>query len=321
MLTVGQVQALTVKGIVSDGGVKDAIFKNHAYLERLRAKQGVYSGEKLTFPFNFLDDQNTTGSFYKGAGPLTLDMYDPFTELSFDLIELQETLVITHRDLARNSGKEARLKLVSERLKMMEKAMSQRMTRGIFSDGTNATGAMSNDQFVGQLAFLKNAAVNYGGVTNADVSVHVAYVSANAGTPRALTTAIHQDVMGGASEGNVKPTLGIMRQNTMNQFIELIKPFQRTTRESTLDGLGHGKNTLVYSGMDHIVDNLSIAAAITMINEDFVKLYVHPDYDMKHVSKTDLETQDAMLERIFLKGVYAASVLRYQGIAKDLIVT
>lgn len=320
-LSVGQVQALTVKGIDADGGVKDAIFKNHPYLKRLKAKQKAFNGEKLSIPFNYFDDLNTTGQFYKGSENLSLDFYDPYTELSFDLIELEESLVITHRDLARNQTKGQRLSLIAERLKSAETAMRQRFTKGIYSDGTVSTGALTDKQFVGMLAFLKNSAVNYGGVTNTDVSVHVAYVNSNSGTARALTTALHQDVLGGCSEGEEKPTLAIMRQNVMNKFIELIKPHQRTTRESTLNGLGHEGNTLVYSGLDHIVDNLSPEQAIVFLNEKFVNLYAHPEYDMKRIQKDDLETMDAMLQRIFFKGAYACGVLRYQGYLKDLIVT
>lgn len=317
-LTVGQVQALTVKGIESKGGVRDAIFKNHAYLSRLKGKEGTYSGEKKTFPFNYLDDQDTNGKFYKGAEPLSLDMYDPLTELAFELIEIQETLVINQRDLARNSGKEARLNLVEQRLKLMEQSLRQRFTRGIFSDGTNQTGAMNANQFPGQLAFLKDSAVNYGEITSADIAVHVAYVNDNAGTPRALTTALIQDAIGGASEGNKKPTVGIMRQKVMDSFIELIKPHQRTTRENTLNGLGHEKNTLVYSGIDHIVDNLCIENAISYLNEEHVKLYSHPEYNMIRKSWDKLETQDSIMERLFWKGVYACDVLRYQSLLKDL---
>lgn len=317
-ISVGQVQALTVKGIESKGGVRDAVFKNHAYLNRLKPKQGVYSGEKLTIPFVYKDDTESNGGFYQGAETLSLDMYDPYTELSFDLIEIQESLVISHRDLARNSGKEARLKLISERLKTMETAMRQRFVKGIFSDGTAATGALTTKQFPGIQAFLKSSSVNYGGLTDTDVSVHVAYVNDNSSVARALTTALHQDVLGGASEGDEKPTLGIMRQNVMNKFIELIKPHQRTTREGSLDGMGHAKNTLVYSGVDHIVDNLAPAQSIAFLNENHVKLYTHPEYDMKRVEKGDLETMDAMLQRLFWKGVYACGVLRYQGWLKDI---
>jgi hypothetical protein len=104
----------------------------------------------------------------------------------------------------------------------------------------------------------------------------------------------------------------------MNQLIELLKPHQRTTRDNSLNGLGHAENTLVYSGLDHIVDNLAPANSIIFLNEKFVKLYAHPEYDMKRVEKKDLETQDAMLQRLFWKGVFACSVLRYQGWLKDI---
>lgn len=317
-LSVGQVQALTTKGIDSEGGVRDAIFKNHAYLKRLKEKEGIYSGEKKTFPFNYLDDTSSNGSYYQGAEALSLGIYDPMTELSFDIVELQETLVISHRDLARNSGKEARLNLISERLKLLEMAMRQRFTKGIFSDGTASTGALTTRQFPGIQAFLKNSGVNYGGVTSTDVSVHIAYVADNSSVNRALTTALHQSVLGGASEGEEKPSLAIMKQGVMNALVELLKPHQRTTRENTLGGLGHEMNTLVYSGVDHIVDNLAPANSIAFLNEKFVRLYAHPEYNMKRVEKADLETMDAMMQRLFWKGVYACSVLRYQGWLKDI---
>lgn len=317
-ITVDYVNALTTKGIDSSGGVRDAVFKKHAYLDRLYKKKKPYSGSKLTIPFNFVDDTGSNGKFYVGAEALSLDMYDPYTELSFDLKEIEETLVITHRDIALNSGKSAILKLVTERLATMEMAMRQRIVKGLYSDGTAATGALSAAQFIGQLAFLKDSSVNYGGLTESDVATHIAYVEDNSGTSRALSTSLHQKTLGGASEGEEKPTLGIMRQATMNDFVELLKPHQRTTRDNNLDGLGHAKNTLVYSGVDHIVDNLSIANAITFLNEKHVNLYVHSDYDMKRIEKSDLETMDAVLHRLFLKGVYACGVLRYQGLLKDL---
>lgn len=315
-LSVGQVAALTTKGI--DGMVRDAIFKNSAYLNRLKQKEGIYSGSSMTFPFNYLDDTSAVGGYYAGSGPLSLNQYDPITELSFDLKQLESTLVISHEDLAKNQGKHARLKLIEERLKLLEMSMRQLLSKGVFSDGTVSTGALSANQLIGMQAFLKSSAVDYGGVTSTDVSQHVAYVASNGGTNRAITTALIQEVLGGASECNIIPTLGICRQGVMNNLIELLKPYQRTTRDASLDGLGHAGNTLVYSGVDFIVDNLSEANAISFINEEYVKLYSHPEYNMKQVSIDNLETQDAVLKRLFWKGVYACSVLRYNGKLDDI---
>ena len=321
-ITISGLQALTVKGIDTKGGVKDAVFKNDPYLKRLKEKQGVYNGEKHTSPFNYMDSTQTTGSYYQGAESLSSSMvpYDPITSLEWNLVEIQETLVISHADLAKNSGDAGKLKLLEQRLKLMEKAMRERITKGIYSDGTIATGALTAKQFIGMLAFLKNTAVNYGGISSADVSVHVAYVNKNAGTPRALTTALHQKVKGGCSEGSDVPTVGLMRQNVMDEFIELIVPHQRTVKENTLNGMGHTGEILHYSGLDHFVDNLSIAASITMLNEEYVKMFVHPDYDMKRTQVDNLDDQDAMMQRLFLKGVYACNVLRRQGLLGDLIV-
>jgi hypothetical protein len=317
-LTEGDVSALTTKGIMASGGVADTIFKTNAYRARLKKNQGVYTGgNKLTFPFGYVDDTGTNGQFYSGAGPLNLNRYEGISELSFDLKQLEETLVISHEDLAKNSGKEARLKLIEEKLKIMERAMGQRISKGVFSDGTALTGALSADQFIGMQAFLKSSSVNYGNVTDTDVPTHIAYVSSNSGTARALSTQLIQSAIGGCSEGEERPSVGIMRQATMDSFIELIKPHQRTQADN-LDGMGHNKAQLRYSGIDFIVDNLAPATSIVFLNEKFVKLYVHPDYDMKLQSVDNLETQDAILRRLFLKGLYACNLLRYQGWLKDL---
>lgn len=317
-ISAGQLIALGTKGIVTKGGVADMAFKDNAYLERLRAKQGVYSGNTLNFPVNYKNSDDTTGSFYSGSEALSTQEYDPYTELQFELKEIQETLFISHGDIAKNSGKEGRIKLLEARLKSMKQALTERMTKGVFSDGTASTGAMTAKQFVGTQAFLLNTGVNYGGLLSSDVASHVAYVLSNSGTARALTTALDQQAIGGASEGNNKPTLRIMRQNVMDQFVELLKPYQRTTREDSLNGLGHSKNTLVYSGIDSIVDNLTVAQTISYLNEEFVKLYVHPEYDMVTMEKDGLETKDGVLNRVFLKGAYACNLLRFQGYLKDI---
>jgi hypothetical protein len=39
---------------------------------------------------------------------------------------------------------------------------------------------------------------------------------------------------------------------------------------------------------------------------------------MKRVGKDNLENVDAIMERLFWKGVFAADVLRYQGWLKDI---
>ena len=314
-LSVGQVSALATKGI--DNIVKDAIYKSNAYLSRLKAKEKSWSGTSMSFPFNYVDDTGAVGGYYAGGGPLSLDAFDPITELNFDLKQLESTLVITHEDLAKNSGKNARLNLLEQRLKLLEQNMRQLLTKGIFSDGTAVTGALNANQLIGMQAFLI-ASGTYGGVSSTDVAQNIAYVAANSGINRAITTALIQEVIGGASEGNMSPSLGIMRQGVFNNFLELLKPHQRIVKDDKLDGLGHAGNTLVYSGVDFIVDNLCEANSISFINEEVVNLYSHPEYNMKQVSFDNLETQDAIAKRLFWKGAYIASVLRYNGKLDDI---
>lgn len=318
-LSRGQVDSLARVGISKMLG--DSVFKNHAYLSRLEKKKKKWDGTKYQVPFNYFGRSQTTGKFYVGAENLEGTIYDPFTSMQFELKEIEETITIAMRDIALTSGDSGVINLLESRLKFAEKAMRERMTSGIFSDGTAATGEATTAQFVGQAAFLLSSSVNYGGVTSSDVSTHVAYVSSNGGTNRALTTALIQTVFGGSAEGEEKVSLAIQRQGVMNSLQELLKPHQRTTRESSLDNLGHKGSILVYNGVDFIVDNLSLANAISFINEDHVHLIYHPDFNMKNEEFSKLEDSDARRNRISWKGAYVCDTLRYQGKLADITET
>ncbi len=324
-LTIGQVQALATKAI--NERVGDAVFKSNAYLARIRAKEKKWSGERMSFPVEYFASASTTGRFYVGSEALDNTEYDPYTEMAFDLIELEETLVLSKRDIARSSTKESKIRLLEQRLKSMKKAMSERLAIGVFSDGTASGGdlkTLNGKQMPGMAAYLISSG-SYGGLASTDVATHIAYIIGNSGTGRALTTALIQTALGGATEGNEKPTLGVSRQPAFNELIELLKPSQRTTRDSNLSGLGHEKNTLVYNGVDFIIDNLapttsSTVSHFSLINEEYVNLFSHPDFNMSSMEKDGLETADALLNRVFWKGAYVAEILRYNGQLRDITV-
>ena len=236
------------------------------------------------------------------------------TSQKFTIREFEKSITVTGRDLAINYGQAARVRLLASLLEGLELALREGFTEQLWGVTNSAKGINPVTDF------LKDANVNYAGVSSADFAGYVAHVEANGGVPRALSTYLDQKCVSGATEGSQKPTLRVMRNDTMDTFIELLKPNQRTTRESTLNGQGHAdQNTLVYSGIDSIVDNLFLEKAIGYFNEKYFRMYSHPKYNMIQKEFGDMETIDAVLNRVYWKGFVGCHNLRSCSLLEDLI--
>lgn len=318
-ITRNNIAAITSVGI--EKLVIDSVFLGSHLLGRLKEQEGVWRGRKHETPFFYKDDQAYPVSWYQGAEQLETSEPEIVTSQSFEICELQGAMMVSGRDFALNSGPEGIVDIVKTRMEGLEKALRQYMTRAIMGSRTDI-GADTKKVY-GFLNFLKDAAVNYGGISSADFAGYVSNVLDNGGVPRALSTSLDQSAVGLASYGELQPTLRFMRQATMDSFIELLKPHQRTTREESLSGLGHkytkGKNVLVYSGIDSIVDNLAPEKSIVYINEKRTRLFSHPKYNMVRKDYGDMESCDAILQRVFWKGSFESNELRTNTHLKDLI--
>lgn len=314
-IQTNNVAAVTTNAIVAPGGVIDAVFKNASSLSRLKKKEGEYvGGLTMDFPFFYKGGADYSGGWYEGADVLQFGTKEVMTSQKFTLREFEKSITVTGRDLAINTGQAARVRLLASLLEGLELAVREQMTAQIFGGTNFAKGVTPVTEF------LKDAGVNYAGVSSADFAGYVAHVEANGGTPRALSTYLDQKCVSGATEGSQKPTLRIMRNDTMDTFIELLKPNQRTTRESTLNGQGHAdQNTLVYSGIDSIVDNQFLDKAIGYFNEKYFRMYSHPKYNMIQKEFGDMETMDAVLNRVMWKGFVGNNNLRSASLLDDLI--
>lgn len=299
----------------------EGVFKSNEFLKRLRKNQELEEGgNKIIAPLMVEDDTGTTGEFYSPRDVLSLDEYDGISASEHDWKYIHESVVIYKADLAKNSGKMGVLKLIDKKVRQAELAMRQRLVKGALSDGTSATGALSAKQFVGLQAIIK-ASGSYGGISPTDLATWVSYVDDNSGTPRALTQAIADKAYDQTvEEGIGGASLGLMDKSVFTKFKGLLTGIQRTTRENSLDGLGHKGQVLVYNGIDHMIENNMPAQSLYYIDEDHFKLHVHRDHNMRRQSIKDLETADALLERIFLYGNTVASERKFHSKVEDITV-
>ena len=298
----------------------EGVFTNSALLKRVREKQEIEDGgKKIIASLMVVDDTGTTGKFYSSRDELSLDEYDGISASEHNWKFIEESIVIYKTDIALNGGRLGVLKWAAKKVQLGERAMRQRLTKGILSDGTNTTGALSDKQFIGLQAIIA-ASGTYGQIAPADLATWVSFVDDNSGVNRAITKAIADGAYDEANEGEDGPTLGIFDKNVFTQFKGLLTAQQRTTRDSSMDGFGHKGTALVYNGIDHIVENQMPANTIFYIDEERAKLHVQKDNNMRVQLISDLETKDAQLHRIFLYAEYVSDERKFHSRINDITV-
>lgn len=317
-LTYDQVTAITHDTILDKFAM--GVFKSSVALERFKSKMVVEDGgNKILAPLAAVDDTGSTGEFYSPKAALNLNEYDGITASEHEWRYIYEQVVIYKSDLAKNGGKAGQLRLLELKIKQAMAAMAQRMMKGILSDGGASLGAADTDQFDGINGIIATSST-YGGIATSDLAHWSSYVDDNSGSLRTLTQALIDKTFDQACEYPYCPTLGLYSKGVMTKFKGLLTAFQRTLREDTVNGLGHGKGVIVYNGVDHIIENNMPASTLFYVSEDYLKLHVQKDNNFRKQSISSLETADALLERIFFYGNIVANERKFHSRLNDITV-
>lgn len=310
-----QVDAITHDLILKK--LTEGVFTDNSYMERMiMNRETEDGGNKIIAPLYVVDSTGTTGEFYSPRDTLSLQEYDGISASEHEWRYIHESVVIYKSDIGKNQGRLGVLKLVDKKVNQARLAMMERMTKGSLSDGTVSTGALDDDQFDGLELIIASSGA-YGGITPGDLSTWVSYVDDNSGTNRTLTQAI-VDKAFDQTEG--RATLGLSDKSVFTKIKGLLTGIQRTTRENTLDGLGHKGIALVYNGIDHLIENQMSGNRLFYISEEFFKLHVMNGHFMRVERHSSLETADALLERIFLYGNVVAQERKYHSRVNDISV-
>lgn len=320
--THDQLTAITFDLIVKK--MSDGVFTGDMFLNRFWQKKEIFDGGlTIRCPLFSADENDSIGGYYSPRDALSLNEVDVMTDSIHNLKYLYESIVLYQADIAKNSGKAGQLSLVKNRVMHGEASMREKIKRGIFSDGTSATGMLSANQLTGLQAIVA-ASGTYASIAPADLASWVSTVDDNSGTGRALTQTLVDGSFDATVEGEKGgATLGVFNKSVQTKFKGLLTGFQRTTRDSSVSGLGHKGTSLVYNGIDYMVENNTENTSggdgkIYHLDERHLKLYVHKDNNMR-VQKIDaLETKDAMLHRIFLYAEIVGDQRKYHSLLTDL---
>ena len=299
-ITVNQLQAITHALVLKS--LSDGVFNSAAGFRNFyKNREKLDGGTTIEAPviISGLED-DTTGGWYFGAESLQEAEKDDITRAKVSWKQVFETVLVSQADINMNSGKSQILRLLSSKVDIAEKRMKTRLAKSVFGSGANAK------EFVGLQAIIAGSG-DYAGLSVGDIKdeegadAWLAYVKALGG---ALTEKTMQLAVGEATEDEQRPHFAIMKQNVYNEVWGLLSEHQRILAEdSSFSGGGHDqRKVLIYNGLPHYIDSHMKAQSIYYINNDFTKLVVHANEDMKAQSFKQLEDVNAVKERMLLMG-------------------
>jgi hypothetical protein len=299
-ITVNQLQAITHALVLKS--LADGVFNSAAGFRNFyKNREKLDGGTTIEAPVIISgQEDDTTGGWYFGAETLQEAERDDITRAKVSWKQVFETVLVSQADINMNSGKSQILRLLSSKVDIAEKRMKTRLAKSVFGSGANAK------EFVGLQAIIASTG-DYAGLSVGDIKdedgadAWLAYVKTSAGT---LTESLMQLTLGNATEDEDRPHWAVMKQNVYNEVWGLLKEHQRILADdSSFSGAGHDqKKVLVYNGIPHYIDSHMKAQSIYYINNDFTKLCVHSNEDMKAQSFKQLEDINAVKERMLLMG-------------------
>lgn len=303
-ITKTQLQSITHDLVLA--AIADGVFNSSAGFRKFYSERDkLDGGTKIAHPVIISgQEDDTTGGWYFGAEELNDTEKDDLTRAEVSWKQIYETVLVSQADINMNNGKSQILRLLTSKVKIAEKRMKSRLAKGVFNDGTVPKA------FIGLQAIIK-ATGDYAGLAIGDIKdedgndAWKAYVNdITAVASGALTEKHMQVTLGRATQDEDRPTWAVMKQNVYDELWSLLKEHQRILADdSSFSGAGHDqRKVLVYNGIPHLIDSHMKAQSIYYINGEYTKLAVHVNEDLKAQKFSQLESVNAVKERMLLMG-------------------
>lgn len=297
-LTYDQISAITQKKIVPK--MVDNIFDSNPLLQRARKKfyEKVDGGTSITQPLAYA--QAAAGDWYSGADTLSTTDNDQFTAAEYAWKQIFENISITRLDELKNSGDAAILNFVKQKVQNAEKSIEDKMGTALYNAGTNAKA-------IGGLRLILSTSNTVGGISQANYSWWQSQIDS---TTTTLTMAALQAIDNRCSIGSDTPSVCMTTRTLYNSYYALLQPQQRFQDSETAKG---GFTSLMFNAKPVIVDSHAPANYWTFLNEQYLKLFYHPDENFRFEPFQKPINQNVKVAKIYWAGAFGSSNNRMHG--------
>lgn len=149
------------------GKIQDNVTKNNALLTYLKKKgkiKTVSGGSKILQELSFQENGNF--GWYSGYDLLPVAAQDVISAAEFTIKQCAVPVVVSGLEMLQNAGTEAKIDLLEGRVAVAEATMANRISEGIYGDGTGS-GGKTITGLDAALVTDPTAAATYGGIPQA----------------------------------------------------------------------------------------------------------------------------------------------------------
>lgn len=296
--------------------VQDNVSKNNALLAYIKDKGNVRlfgGGSQIYEEVSFAENANV--GWYSGYDLLPVAAQDVISAAQFDIRQAAVPVVISGLEQLKNSGREALIDLMEQRLKVAESSMMNLIAAGVYSDGTGAGGK----QLIGLDAAVpvNPATGTYGGI---DRATWTFWRSKTTTAGAALTSATVQAAMNtmwaSLVRGMDKPNLIVMDNNFWGIYMASLQPQQRFTDPKSAN---LGFDAVKFMSADVVLDGGIGGFATTktcyFLNTNYLHYRPHSARNMIPLApnKRYAINQDAEVQILAFAGNMTSSGPQFQG--------
>lgn len=295
------------------GKISDQVSLSNALLAQLKRKGRIrtFSGgrsivEELAFA------ENPNFGWYSGYDRLPVGPADVLSAAEFAIKQCAVPVTVSGLELLQNRGKEQVFDLVEARLNVAESTMMNKITEGIYSDGTGSSGK----QITGLDAAVPQDPTTgtYGGINRATYTFWRPQIYDPAATPTTATIQTHMNTLWALCvRGADRPDLIVAGATIWGTFMGSMQPLQRFTDSGTAN---LGFSSIKFMDADVVLDGSNaVATDMYFLNTKYIHYRPHSARDMVPLTPTRRVSvnQDAEVQILAWAGNLTMSGSKMQG--------
>lgn len=294
------------------GEFADNVTNKNALLKKLDEKGAIVKhngGRTIVRELDYAE--NSTFKYYSGYESLDVSASDVLSAAEYNWRQAAVAVTISGLEQRQNNGSEAIINLLTSRITNAMRTMSNKVSEGIYSDGTGTDGK----QIDGLQAIVADDPTTgtVGGINAATYTFWRNYVSAPAATDSTNILTRMNTAYNEVSRGNEVPDIIVADDDMFGYFEGALQANQRFTDDKSATA---GFITYKYKAADVILDNGSGIADKHMyfLNTDYLFFDVHADAYMTPVEGRVPTNQDAEVFPILFQGNLTCSNRERQGL-------
>ena len=301
--------------------IADNVTKNNAFLARLQERgniKTVSGGSVILEEISFAENGNA--SWYSGYDLLPVAAQDVISAAQFYLKQIAVPVVISGLEQLQNSGREQMIDLLESRINVAEGTMANRLSEGVYSDGTGYGGKT----IVGLEAAVPYTNTNtYGGIDRSTWAFWKNQINTKAGglTATVVQTAMNE-MWAKLVRGSDRPDLILTTNTTWAAYMASLQAIQRFTDPGQAK---LGFPSVKFMDADVVLDggiggygvdaSTSPFGSFYFLNTKYFRLRPHKDRNMVALNPTRRWSvnQDAEVQILAWAGAATCSGAQFQG--------